>query len=1054
MVNYYNSDLHARHKLLLSLLGGILTFVFSFYGYQIDLSGLRIDIPWSLIFSLLPALAFGYKYGIASGLSGGALYPFVLWSNNGYANAMNMMLLLLFFTLAGIAAGFKGNGNFKIQLLRLFLLFVFFTAVISFSYLVLFNILLSLNPPFWMNDTITSLDIKILQGFVLKDLANIAFMGAFSELLLKLPAVRILFGLKTLSRMKHNHRIFLFTLLAAVIIGFVEIILNKFLFGISPAEEPHIKLSLLVLFWSTIPVARIIIYYTEQSILEKEKTGELNKNFETLIEAIPDAIFFKDGSGRWKITNKTAQALFKLEGYDWYEKTDLEMADERPELKNAYLECKKSDDEAWLKGGVFSLLEYISDERGDHVFDVRKVPIYNSESDKNGLLIIGTEITEKIKNEEILKQNRFILEQSQGIAKVGSWVIDYPTGNLYWSKETFNIFGLSPENFSPSYNGFLNAVHTEDRDFVNSAYINSLKSAGSEYEIEHRIIMPENSEIKHVLEKCIHQRDDNGRVVKSYGIVQDITERKNYEANLKAIIENTLVNIWSIDNNYIIQYVNTVFSSAYDNIFGIYLKPGINVLEPLPVELRDEWKEQYDRALAGEQFTFVKSIKINSMTIFVEVSMNPIKVGGHVTGVSCYGKDITENKMAEDKLIKSEEKFSKIGNSALDAIIMINEEGNVEYWNPAAEEIFGYTFAEAAGRPVHSLIMPEKYSQQQRNGWSRFRETGEGKALGNVLNLDAVNKRGESLPVEIALAPIKMNNKYWGLAYIRDISLRRKNEIELEKYRNHLEELVKERTSEIGHVNSLLIKEIELKTEAEKKLQDSLGREKELNNLKSRFISTASHEFKTPLTAILSSSELIQRYRKAWDDSKIDLHLDRIKNSVSYLAKLTDDVLLVNRIEAGKVPFNPSVCNLRILCDRIIEDIHAHTTDKHTFIYNTEIKEENVYIDAKQIELILHNLLSNAFKYSPDGGRVELTLNQEGKKLFFAVKDSGIGIPAKDLPHLFETFHRSENTKDIKGTGLGLSIVKHAIELHGGTIEVDSVEGKGTEFRVTIPLSK
>lgn len=1054
MTNYYSSELQKKQMFLISAVCGLLTFIFSFYGYQIELGALRIDLPWSLLFSLLPPLAFGYRYGLIAGISGGAWYPFFLWSNNGYANTLNLAILLLLFFLAGIAADFKGRGKFRIQLMRLSLLYILIAFVILVSYLFFFNPLLSINPPFWTDNTISRIDEKILLGFVIKDLINILFMGALADLMLKLPVVRKIYGLKKLDRMRLNNRIFVTTLLSAAIIALVEVLLFTFLFGLAPSEEPHLKLSLLVIFWSTIPVARIIIYYTEQSFLEREKTGELNKNFKTLIEAIPDAIFFKDGNGRWKITNNAAKNLFKLEGFNWYDKTDLEMSEERPELKAAHLECQKSDEAAWKHGSVYSVNETVYGENGEHIFDVRKVPIYGPGKERHGLLIIGSDITEKIKYEANLKQSRFILEQSQQIAKVGSWVLDHQIGTLYWSNETYNIFNLNSEEFTPSYESFLNLVHEEDRDAVTKAWENTLINNNDEYEIEHRIRTAVTGKIKNVLEKCIHERNGKGEIVKSYGIVQDITERKNYEANLKAIIENTLVSIWSIDLNYIIQYVNTIFSSSYESVFGTYLKPGMNVLDPLPEELLSVWKPQYDRALAGEKFTFINYVKYKGFSIYVEVSMNPIIVGGHVTGVACYGRDITESKIAEDKLIKSEEKFSKIGNSALDAIVMINEEGNIEYWNPAAEKIFGYTFAEAVGKNVHTLLMPEKYKDLQTAGWDFFKEAGEGKTPGTVLELEAVNKEGEIVPVEIAMAPIKMNDRFWGLAYIRDISLRKKNERELELYRNHLEELVKVRTYEYERVNSLLLREIGLKTVAEEKLQISLDKEKELNILKSRFISTASHEFKTPLTAILSSSELIQRYRKNWDDDKTNQHLERIKNSVSYLAKLTDDVLLVNRIEAGKVPFNPGMCNIRLLCDRAVEDVHAFSTGKHTFSYNFSVADENLYLDSRQIELILHNLLSNAFKYSPDGGPVELSVEQKGKDLLFTIKDSGIGIPEKDLPHLFETFHRSENTKDIKGTGLGLSIVKHAIDLHGGRVEVNSAEREGTEFRVTIPLTK
>lgn len=273
---------------------------------------------------------------------------------------------------------------------------------------------------------------------------------------------------------------------------------------------------------------------------------------------------------------------------------------------------------------------------------------------------------------------------------------------------------------------------------------------------------------------------------------------------------------------------------------------------------------------------------------------------------------------------------------------------------------------------------------------------------------------------------------------ISDITDRKQVEGELEKHRLHLEDLVQSRTEEIDTIN--------------KQLQGSLEKEKELSSLKSRFISTASHEFRTPLTSVLTSAELIQRYYERWNQDKVNEHLNRIKNSVGNLTKLMDDVLMVNRAESGRTVLQRSNVDLHSICNNVLEEVEVLAEDHHDIVLNYATQRNYFLVDQKQIELILQNLISNAIKYSPNGGEININVSADEKNLEFRISDTGIGIPEEDLPRLFEPFHRSKNSLDIQGTGLGLSIVKHAVEIHGGKIEVESREGFGSTFIVSIPI--
>jgi PAS domain S-box-containing protein len=293
--------------------------------------------------------------------------------------------------------------------------------------------------------------------------------------------------------------------------------------------------------------------------------------------------------------------------------------------------------------------------------------------------------------------------------------------------------------------------------------------------------------------------------------------------------------------------------------------------------------------------------------------------------------------------------------------------------------------------------------------------------------------------------PIKM------IGTIQDITERVKASKELELYKNHLEELIAARTSDLDKVNAQLLGEIQKAKEYEMMLQTSLKNEQTLNEFKSRFISTTSHEFRTPLTSILSSSELLKRYGTKWEQKKIDEHLDRIKYSVDHLTKLLDDVLTINRTDNGKINYNPQLIDLRALCDEIILEAGSHSNNSHNFIFRYKTEKNNFILDRKLIRFILLNLLSNAFKYSPDGGDIVLEISTDENNLKFRIEDSGIGIPEEDRKHLFEPFHRGNNVNAIPGTGLGLSIVKKSVEIHSGQIKYNSVLGQGTNFTITIP---
>jgi PAS domain S-box-containing protein len=240
------------------------------------------------------------------------------------------------------------------------------------------------------------------------------------------------------------------------------------------------------------------------------------------------------------------------------------------------------------------------------------------------------------------------------------------------------------------------------------------------------------------------------------------------------------------------------------------------------------------------------------------------------------------------------------------------------------------------------------------------------------------------------------------------------------------------------------------KSEAE--IREALEQQKALNELRSRFVSMTSHEFRTPLAAIMSAEELLRHYGDRLPKTERNEILDSISAGVRRMSRMMDRVLLLGKADAGMLDFTPQRIRLAPLCRQFVDEAHAQQPEDRSEVkLSIEDAAEGTY-DEKLLRHIFSNLLSNALKYSPGGGEVRFDVRREQATTVFEVSDRGIGIPPEEIGHLFESFHRASNVGAIQGTGLGLAIVKNAVEMHGGSIEVKSGLGEGTTFRVSLPL--
>jgi len=370
----------------------------------------------------------------------------------------------------------------------------------------------------------------------------------------------------------------------------------------------------------------------------------------------------------------------------------------------------------------------------------------------------------------------------------------------------------------------------------------------------------------------------------------------------------------------------------------------------------------------------------------------------------------------ERKLKEHEQWLATVLKSIGDAVIATDIKGVVTFMNPVAEAMTGWTQENALGRDsteVFSTINDQTRTVIKTCVTEVLQQGKTNCIIPEQMLL--ITRNGKEIPITKCAAPIQ---------------------------------------GDTGDVTGVVLafQDITQRQRAEAEIHRALAKEKELNELKSHFISTTSHEFRTPLSSILSSAELLEHYGHKWVEPKKIEHLHRIQTSAESMTQLLDDVLLVNQVEAGKLDFKPAPLNLLQFCRDLAEEMQLIAEAKHTINFISQAECTNACFDEKLLRHILTNLLSNALKYSPIGSTVHFNLICDQQVAIFCIKDNGIGIPIADQAQLFQSFYRASNVGTTSGTGLGLTIVKQSVDLHGGEITFTSEVGVGTTFTVTIPL--
>lgn len=659
---------------------------------------------------------------------------------------------------------------------------------------------------------------------------------------------------------------------------------------------------------------------------------------------------------------------------------------------------------------------------GKLVGDISVTPVFDKKG--NCIQLIGAvhDITERKKFEERLKHSESRLKEAQTIAHIGNWEVDLINIKHWWSDEVYRIYGIEKGEVSPTAETFLSFVHPEDADQA-TKIITQTFSTITNTVLNFRFIK-KGGEIRYGYSESRYEFDEAGKPIRLFGIIQDITEKKRAEQKIlesekryRETLDNMIEGCQIIDFNWRYVYVNPSAAKQGQkipkNLIGKTMMeayPGIEstkLFATLKHCMQARTEEQFEN-----QFN-----QPDGSTGWFDLRIQPSPEGLFIVS-----SDISERKKAEQFLQAYNERYSIVSKATNDAIWDWDMVNDIEVWNHGMQTIFGYSEREIHSTKIwwEKKIHPDDYIQvshvqeqaieKNENNWNcQYRYRCADGSYKNVFDRAYIIYENNK--------PVRM------IGAMQDIT-------EVVQYRESLERMVEERT---------------------RKLNKALKKEKELVEMKSKFISIASHEFRTPLSTIALATGFIKKYNKKISASDLDEKLSGIEKQVSHMTYLLDDVLTVGKVEAGKIEVVPTEIKIDFF-KKLGEEVFSTSGTSHKLQYHQDCSITQITSSEKLIRNIIVNLLTNAIKFSPGKKEVRMTLTCDKRNIYVTIKDMGVGIPAKDKKNLFTSFTRGSNVSTIEGTGLGLSIVKKAIDLLNGTIAVSSKINQGTEFKVTLPI--
>lgn len=757
--------------------------------------------------------------------------------------------------------------------------------------------------------------------------------------------------------------------------------------------------------------------------LEEDKVKNNQRKLDVLINNTSDIIWSIDSQMRLVSANDAFHKSFEN-----YFKKKMEEGEPIffPEWSNPYSKTWKELYQRALRGERYTTEELTEVKPGKQGFhEITFNPILD---DGNAVVGVGCFLRDITERKDIEQKLKYFIEQYDIVSMatndaIWDWYPD--TDTMAWNHGLKTIFGYEEKDITYSFAWRVEHIHPEDRERVTQEFEEIFRKKEANYSSTYRFKCS-NGAYKYVFDRA-YVIYKNEKPLRAIGAVQDIDERMSYleeVRKLSLVASKTENGVVITDKENRIEWINNSFNQMTGYSIEDVLGKSSEMFFQGPetdVEIKARIEEKMSKGEPSlDEFIFYSK---KGQRIWIRQSITPIyNDHGALEKVILVQSDITAQKHFENRITTIARELADLIEHANTPIFGTDRNGYINEWNKVTAEITGYTKNEAYSKKfLETFIEPDLWPVVSGKLLYAF----NGTPVSNY-ELPIKTKDGEQITILLSVTPRRNSSQE-----VVGVMMVGQNITELIEYRKNLEKKVKERTSE---------------------LNEALKKERELVEMKSKFVSMVSHEFRTPLSSISLASGFIRKYKDKLSPEEVSAKLDNIEKQVRNMTFLLDDILTIGKSEAGKIKTMLSSIPLKDFFDNIIIEVGQSTGVTHRIDLITDCALDLIQSDEKLLRNIVINLLTNAIKFSPGKNEVELNVSCKNNKLQIQVTDHGIGIAKEELENIFNAFQRGQNVGTIQGTGLGLSILKKAVDLLHGDIQVKSKPGKGTTFTVTLPL--
>jgi PAS domain S-box-containing protein len=655
--------------------------------------------------------------------------------------------------------------------------------------------------------------------------------------------------------------------------------------------------------------------------------------------------------------------------------------------------------------------------------DTFVMPFVNDRGEVVEYLSIRNDITDRKHSEEEIKKVNERYELLSRATNDAIWDWNISSGHVSWNHALETIFYYSADEIKFTLDFWKDNIHPEDRENVLASIDKAFTRRNAHWTASYRFRCS-NGKYKTIYDRAyiLFNNDEPVRMISGMQDISDRVRAMEEIEKLSIVASKTDNAVMITDSEGKIEWVNDSLIRMTGYSFQELSGKKSNLLQgpETDQEVVQKMREKIRRkeSFSGELINYSK----DGRKYWLRLDITPVfKDGENLKNFISIQSDITEQKEFEAQITTIAEEMASLIENANVPIFGIDKEGRINDWNKVCAELSGFSRQQVLGKVWIEEMIEFKYRAICHQ---MINSVLLGKAISNFELPLATPQRNLVLLLSASPRNDIRHNITGAIVVAQDIT-------ELIEYRQNLEKIVQDRTRD---------------------LNTALQKEKELVQMKSRFVSIASHEFRTPLTTISLATGFLKKFNQKLEQTEVVARLQNIEKQVEHMTHLLDDVLTIGKAEAGKIPVNASTINIKEFFERIVSEIVQNTNRTHVINVEFSLIRADIESDEKLLRNIVINLLTNGIKFSPDAGEIELSVRTNLQQVDIRVQDHGIGIPASDLSKLFEPFYRASNVNAFAGTGLGLSIIRKAIDLLEGSINVTSALGKGTTIDITLPI--